>query len=600
MSPHPGSETPPEPPTSSPKSPAEGPGFTKSKQPGPENSGPDAPPQTSSGDVDPGDIDPEDIDPEATEPFPPGLFRVPVPDRVFGEIPTLPDAALKALLALIGRSFRFDPEASSWTNPRDWFARRPLEEASGLSDEGTRSGLAELEERGWAEVDRSAQGYRYRLATDVPEARYTYVPSALLTSVGALPSGAALRVLMATLRRTWGWTQAPPHGGTRSGESGAQSASTPAGEGQAKGLASEDAAGPVHQRWAEISVPALAAATGRSAPSVRQAARALAKEGWIHRVRFGQSAYHYRVRTEPLLPGQSPEDRGSKVGEKREEKSESESGPTAKRPPRGTSFSKPPGANELTAGRQQTCPPSSYKRVSFREQTQAPDEKPTGAEAAGEARQAPEGSPHAVPESPKNSSGPPTTERPNREGKTNPSSSSRKPRIPKDQRGLYQKLLAAGIWPDRARECLKRYSTRRMEANFELWRRRKNDPEAPPIGDDGAWLCAAITDGYADLRETRTSETRSSRAPNQASKESPTQNSAGKTRVGHVPGPSTGGPPEHKQKVSPEEKKRLVRRHDGVEAGHFHRFRHGKSPTEEQFLYLDPEEGGPARKRRVA
>lgn len=595
MSPHPGSETPPEPPTSSPKSPAEGPGFTKSKQPGPENSGPDAPPQTSSGDVDPGDIDPEDIDPEATEPFPPGLFRVPVPDRVFGEIPTLPDAALKALLALIGRSFRFDPEASSWTNPRDWFARRPLEEASGLSDEGTRSGLAELEERGWAEVDRSGPGYRYRLVVDVPEACYTYVPSALLTSVGALPSSAALRVLMATLRRTWGWTHSP-HGGARSGESGAQSASTPAGEGQAKGLASEEAAGPVHQRWAEISVPTLAAATGRSAPSVRQAARTLAKEGWIHRVRFGQGAYHYRVQAGPLLPWQSSEGHGSKVGEKPEEKSESESGPTAKRPPRGTSFSKPPGANELTAGRQQTCPPSSYKRVSFREQTQTSDEKPTGAEAAGEAPQASGPAPRAVPESHKNPQGRPTTERSNAGEETvPPSGTPEKPEIPKNQRELYQKLLAAGIWPDRARECLKRYSTRRIEANFELWRRRKNDPEAPPIGDDGAWLCAAITDGYADLEEAR-----SSQAPNQASEESSTQNSTGKARAGHVPGSSTGAPPEHKQKVSPEEKKRLVRRHDGVEAGHFHRFRHGKSPTEEQFLYLDPGEGGPARKRRVA
>jgi hypothetical protein len=205
-----------------------------------------------------------------------------------------------------------------------------------------------------------------------------------------------------------------------------------------------------------------------------------------------------------------------------------------------------------------------------------------------------------VSESPKNSSGRSTTEYPNGEGERNPSSSSQKPRIPKNQRGLYQKLLAAGIWPGRARECLKRYSTRRIEANFGLWRRRKNDPEAPPIGDDGAWLCAAITDGYADLGETRTSETRSSRVPNQASKESPTRCSSGKAQAEHAPESRTGGPPEHKQKVSPEEKKRLVRRHDGIEAGHFHRFRHGKSPTEEQFLYLDPEEGGPARKRRVA
>jgi len=140
------------------------------------------------------------------------------------------------------------------------------------------------------------------------------------------------------------------------------------------------------------------------------------------------------------------------------------------------------------------------------------------------------------------------------------------------KQALGQKLLNVGIWPDRARECLRRHTARRIEANFSLYRER-----APNIENDGAWLCAAITDGYADLRETRTSETCTSE----------TRNSR------------TGGPPEHKQKVSPEEKKRLIRCHNGVEAGHFHRFRHAERPTEKQYLYLDPEERGPRRKRRV-
>jgi hypothetical protein len=140
------------------------------------------------------------------------------------------------------------------------------------------------------------------------------------------------------------------------------------------------------------------------------------------------------------------------------------------------------------------------------------------------------------------------------------------------KQALGQKLLNVGIWPDRARECLRRHTARRIEANFSPYRKR-----APNIENDGAWLCAAITDGYADLKETHTSKTRSSRTDNSR----------------------TSAPPAHKQKVSPEEKKRLTRRHDGVEAGHFHRFRHGERPTEKQFLYLDPEEGGPTWKRRT-
>jgi hypothetical protein len=51
------------------------------------------------------------------EPFPPDLFRMPVPDHVFSEMPRLSDAALRCLLSLIRESFRFDPEASPWTSP---------------------------------------------------------------------------------------------------------------------------------------------------------------------------------------------------------------------------------------------------------------------------------------------------------------------------------------------------------------------------------------------------------------------------------------------------------------------------------------------------
>jgi len=51
----------------------------------------------------------EELSLDATEPFPPGLFRVPVPDAVFAEMPDLSDSALRCLLALVHLSFRFDP-----------------------------------------------------------------------------------------------------------------------------------------------------------------------------------------------------------------------------------------------------------------------------------------------------------------------------------------------------------------------------------------------------------------------------------------------------------------------------------------------------------
>ena len=50
------------------------------------------------------------VDLKATDPFPPGLFRVPVPNAVLGEMPHIGDAALRCLLALAHLSWRFDPE----------------------------------------------------------------------------------------------------------------------------------------------------------------------------------------------------------------------------------------------------------------------------------------------------------------------------------------------------------------------------------------------------------------------------------------------------------------------------------------------------------
>jgi hypothetical protein len=141
------------------------------------------------------------------------------------------------------------------------------------------------------------------------------------------------------------------------------------------------------------------------------------------------------------------------------------------------------------------------------------------------------------------------------------------------KQSLYRRLTNAEVWPNRARECLQRYSPARVEANFELFRKR-----APEIDDHGAWLCAAITDGYADC---------TTRSEGGQADENPGPEPSKATRT------EPGSSPDHKQKVTAEEKRTFIRTCTGVKPDHFHRYRHAESQTEKQFLYFDPEIGGP-------
>ncbi|MCS4119199.1 hypothetical protein [Salinibacter ruber] len=154
--------------------------------------------------------------------------------------------------------------------------------------------------------------------------------------------------------------------------------------------------------------------------------------------------------------------------------------------------------------------------------------------------------------------------------------------------GLLRKLTNAGVWPREAGKLVQRYSASRVEANFQLWRRRKNDPEAPSVGTDGAFLRAAIAEGYAAFTEDNAfakdngsgKETTSTRKAAPAKKAAPAQKVS------------------HKQKVSPREKRRLTRE-EGMDPAHFHRYRRARSPEEKQFLYLDPAAGGPQPREGV-
>lgn len=494
------------------------PQFIESQQLGPPQGpsqpeyGPGPPNHLSSGapsptELSPGELSPEELSLDATEPFPPGLFRVPVPNAVFDRIPELTDSALQCLLGLIHLSFRFDPAESSWVCPNRQFSRSEIENVSGLSDQGARNGLSELESLGWARADRSGRSHRHQLLLKVPDRRFTYVPTALLEQASDVGSGTELRVVLAVLRRTWGWTR---H--RKDPQSGEQSV--------------------VHDRWAQLSNRELASATGRSETVVGQAAEALQGE-WIERVRPGSGAYQYR-----FLP--------KRVGDHTEETS---------------SFSTD-GANNLPPDRQNSGPPSFSRKNLPRDRQKGHGENtvdPLGGKSSSNKTNV-----VLVDNSPRQ------TAISEEMGQTLISGSKAPPpdfsSLPPEKRDLAEKLSNVGIWAGRIAEVLSRFSTQRIQANFQLYRRRSAEQT---IRKPGAWLYKAIAEGYA-LPDSKLDE--------------PERRAS--TATGTLP------PLEHKDTLSEAKKDAYVVQ--GIGEEHFHRCPSGRGgPNKLRFMYFDPDVGGP-------
>ena len=451
---------------------------------------------------------------DATEPFPSGLFRVPIPDVVFTKMPEMSDSALRCLLALLHLSFRFDPEESEWVRPERQFSRSDIEEATGLSSQGTRNGLDELQSIGWMEVDRSGRSHQYQLLLDVPDQRFTYVPTALLEQAADVGSGTDLRVVLAVLRRTWGWTS---H--TTDPQSGEQET--------------------VHDRWAQLSNRELASATGRSQTAAGQAAQALQGE-WIERVRPGNGAYQYRFLLERIQDYLSD----------RPEEESSFSGDTP---------------NDLSPHRQNSGTPS-FNKESFSRDKQENQNKNTG-------------DTHSK-ESSRNEADAVLTDNSSKqtvaseETRQTSSSSTKTPPpdftgLSPEKRDLAEKLSNVGIWAGRIAEVLSRFSTGRIRANFYLYRRRSAEQA---IRKPGAWLYKAITDGYALL-----------------------DSNADKPKGSEPAAPGSLPPLEHKDTVSEAKKDAYVTQ--GTSEEQFHRCPSGRGGLDErQFMYFDPEIGGPTRR----
>ncbi len=508
---------------------------------------------------------------------------MPVPNRVFSRMPRLTDSALRCLLALIGKSWRFDPEASTWTDTGKSLRRAAVQEATGLSSQGTRNGLSRLGEIGWVERSRPGRAYRYRLALEVPTRRFTYLPSGLPGKAASFESATALRTLLAIFRATWGWAFRKKDPDTGRSDT-------------------------FHKRWAQLSIPELAEKTGHSTTALRQAARRL--EGtYVERARpeGPGGASRYRIRPEAFGPGSTGNDKTQTGGEEPSRRKTSTSEKTSSgKTSSGRASASGKTSNAVGGDLQHSCPQAPYRHreSSSREQN-------TGAQDRNQAVGPPETSSRderkkdAVLATGKSSreeatseKGASTRRRDQTAGKA--SSGSRFPEkdspekdspekdFSETESGLLRKLTNAGVWPREAGKLVQRYSASRVEANFQLWRRRKNDPEAPSVGTDGAFLRAAITEGYAAFTKDNASakgdgsgkETTSTRKAAPAKKAAPAQKVS------------------HKQKVSPREKRRLTRE-EGMDPAHFHRYRRARSPEEKQFLYLDPAAGGPQPREGV-
>lgn len=397
----------------------------------------------------------EDFSLEATEPFPDDLFRIPVRDAFFREIPELSDVALRSLLALIHLSHRYDPAEESWTHTEEWLPRSEIEEAAGISSQGTRDGLEELEASGWAQANREGRSYSYQLLLEVPDRRYTYLPTELLEKTSELGS-AELRVLLVVLRKTWGWTETKqkPEGGDET----------------------------VHARWTGLSTQDLSDATGRSETAVKGAAKGLEGE-WIERARPSSGAYQYRFLPEVV----------------------SESS-------RDNSSSSEDTSKNLTPHRQNSAPPSSYReslprdKHSQSEEKKEPSARLEKSEATEEENALP--SENTSKQKQSNSEDPAQPEQRNQET-SEPDFSD----LPPEKRELAQKLANVGVWPRRIAEVLSHYSKERIRANFQLYRRRAAENT---IHSGGAWLYQAITEGYAlpsSQGENRNSRLSSQQAP---------------------------------------------------------------------------------------
>lgn len=184
-------------------------------------------------------------------PFPSGVPRVPVPNRVFDEMDDLSGCAVRLSLLMIREAYEW--HRGRWTTPIRFVTRSDLQPC-GMSRESVRRAADELEEMGWISIERGGHEHAYRWLLSVPQSSFTYLPLPLLHEAHRIDSHSALSVLLCVYDATWGWTK-------RMGE------------------------GVHHQASAALSASEIGDRCGLSKPTVRAAASDLEEVEAIRRGR---------------------------------------------------------------------------------------------------------------------------------------------------------------------------------------------------------------------------------------------------------------------------------------------------------------------------
>jgi hypothetical protein len=200
--------------------------------------------------------------------LPDGVY-LPVPDRVLDVLEELSGCEVRLCLLMIRAAYSWMEDLGQFRASARWFTTSEIKEEAGgglgMHQESLRQAADTLEARGWIEQRKSeGEATAYRWALSVPRSRYTLVPAPFFYAHHVL-SHSAVTVLLSVIRATIGWASAEGDEIT-------------------------------YRRTAELSMSDLAAMTGLSRPTVRDAQDELrGKSALYARRRHGGAPWEFAV-----------------------------------------------------------------------------------------------------------------------------------------------------------------------------------------------------------------------------------------------------------------------------------------------------------------
>lgn len=197
-----------------------------------------------------------------TDPFPPDLFRLPVPNEVFKR--DLSGAATRLLLVVMREAWGYDPDAGEWVASPRWIELSDLEDATRSELRMSRATLSraarELEESRLLALQGGGDSrapLELRCRVSVPDERFTWLPVELIEAHQFF-SHSALLVLLHVYHATWGRTTSEVRGGDRT---------------------------VLHRRWGRLTTDEIADRAGLCPATVRKVIHNLQEVGALQRGR---------------------------------------------------------------------------------------------------------------------------------------------------------------------------------------------------------------------------------------------------------------------------------------------------------------------------